>query len=353
MARRTMRPKGRSRPRIGRKELAAGAVGVASAGWVTVGRWNARRVEADPVFDIYADPPRGRAVRAQSKDGTRLHAEVFGSEHAPTIVLIHGFGAAKRLWVHQILALHGKYRVVAYDQRGHGLSDPPPGQDYSMARLGDDLLAVLEATVPEGERVLVAGHSMGGMTIGAFADNFPSEVERRLAAAVLVNTAFGDVLSEMLFLTVPHPFARARESAGKKLAGAVGLARKRSPLRAAVTRVTGFGPRASPADVAFVQEMILTCPAKTRAGHAKELFRFDLFHALEHITVPTVVVASDADRVTPMAGARRIADALPNLADFVTIPDSGHNSPVEAPDDVTRSIRELADRELGAARAAG
>jgi pimeloyl-ACP methyl ester carboxylesterase len=326
-------------------------VGVASAGWVTIGRWNARRVEADPVFDIYADPPRGRALQTHSKDGTRLHVEVFGSEHAPTIVLIHGFGAAKRLWVHQILALHGKYRVVAYDQRGHGLSGPPENQDYSMARLGDDLLAVLQAAVPDGERALVAGHSMGGMTIGAFADNFPDEVERRLAAAALVNTAFGDVLSEMLFLTVPHPFARARESAGRRLAGAAGLARKRSPLRATVTRVTGFGPRASPADVAFVQEMILTCPAKTRAGHAKELLRFDLFHALEHITVPTVVVASDADRVTPMAGARRIADALPNLVDFVTIPDSGHNSPVEAPDDVTRPILELAERELATVEA--
>jgi pimeloyl-ACP methyl ester carboxylesterase len=332
--------------RFGRKSLAAGAITVGAAGWVTIGRRNARRVEADPVFDIYADPPRGRPVRLQSRDGTQLHAEVFGSEHAPTIVLIHGFGAAKRLWIHQILALHGKYRVVAYDQRGHGLSGPPAGGDYSMARLGDDLPAVLDATVPEGRRVLVAGHSMGGMAIGAFADSFPAEVERRFTATVLVNTAFGDVLAEMMFLTVPHPFARARESAGRKLAGAAGLARKRSPLRATVTRVTGFGPRASPADVAFVQEMILTCPAKTRAGHAKELLQFDLFHALEHITVPTVVVASDADRVTPVAGAKRIADALPNVVDFVTIPDSGHNSPVEAPDDVTRPILELAEREL-------
>ena len=70
----------------------------------------------------------------------------------------------------------------------------------------------------------------------------------------------------------------------------------------------------------------------------------DLWHAVASLTVPTLVVAGDRDRLTPSAHARRIADALPDLVGLVVLADTGHMSPLERPrelaDAVTRLIRE-------------
>ena len=69
--------------------------------------------------------PRGRTMTVRSKDGTRLHAEVFGPENGYPIVLAHGITCAIRVWAYQIADLANDYRVIAFDHRGHGRSDVP------------------------------------------------------------------------------------------------------------------------------------------------------------------------------------------------------------------------------------
>ena len=63
------------------------------------------------------------------------------------------------------------FRVVAYDQRGHGHSEPARGGDYAIERFGEDLEAVLSTCVPSGQRAVVAGHSLGAMSIAAWAED--------------------------------------------------------------------------------------------------------------------------------------------------------------------------------------
>src|SRR5580765_3463352 len=131
-------------------------------------------------------PDGGRCEHIYSADGTRLHAEIFGPDDAPTIVLIHGITMQMRSWAYQVADLEGQFRVVVYDQRGHGRSGKPGPAGYTIAALGDDLQAVLDACLGPGEAAVLAGHSMGGIAIMSWAIRHPSEVSARAAACALL-----------------------------------------------------------------------------------------------------------------------------------------------------------------------
>src|SRR5437764_2260556 len=141
---------------------AAGAAAVASGAL----RAHHRRITDDPAHAELSAPLEGRATTVTSHDRTVLHAEVFGPEDAPTIVLLHGWTETLRLLTFQIRELSREFRVVAYDLRGHGRSGSAPTPDaYGMDEHAEDLDAVLRALVPAGQRAVVAGHSLGAMTL--------------------------------------------------------------------------------------------------------------------------------------------------------------------------------------------
>src|SRR5258708_16805987 len=88
-------------------------------------RADLRAIAADPENAELTRELHGRALEVMSTDGIRLHAEVFGPDGAPTIVLAHGWLCALDFWHYQLRDLAGEFRVVAYDQRGHGRSEAP------------------------------------------------------------------------------------------------------------------------------------------------------------------------------------------------------------------------------------
>ena len=166
-----------------------------------------RMRDRDPAWHELNQRLEGRSLEATSADGTRLHVEVFGSDGAPTIVFIHGWLETIRLWHHQIRDLSRDFRIVAYDQRGHGESDAPRGEAYTDEALSDDLQAVLDACVPHNTQCLVAGHSMGGMTIVAWAGRHPSQVQRLTVPTLVIGGELDLLLpiwhSEALAATLP------------------------------------------------------------------------------------------------------------------------------------------------------
>ncbi|MGL4745189.1 MAG: alpha/beta hydrolase, partial [Dermatophilaceae bacterium] len=145
-------------------------------------------------------PTEAFIVRAD--DGIPLHVEIDAPEpdarqrprlagRPPTVVLVHGFALAVQSWVLQRRALrHNGFRVVTYDQRGHGRSGQPDLPSCTVDQLARDLDAVLRATCPVGPVVLV-GHSMGGMTVMAWAGGHPDVVRERVVAVALVSTSPG------------------------------------------------------------------------------------------------------------------------------------------------------------------
>lgn len=132
--------------------------------------------------------PPSRTLTVRAADGTPLHTQVFGPPHGYPIVLTHGFVCAIRAWAYQIADLAGDYRVIAFDHRGHGRSGVPRRGAYSLNHLAADLDSVLDATLAPRERAVVAGHSMGGITIAAWSDRYRHKVRRRTDAVALINT---------------------------------------------------------------------------------------------------------------------------------------------------------------------
>jgi pimeloyl-ACP methyl ester carboxylesterase len=317
---------------------AAGLVTVGAAGWA-LQRRHMRRIALDPEQAILSAPPSGRAVAVRSADGTTLHAEVFGPDDAPTIVLAHGWTEALRLWIYQIRGLSSDFRIVAYDLRGHGRSEPAATDDYSFDRFGEDVEAVLATCVPEGERAVLVGHSMGAMSIAAWAEHH--DVERRVSAAGLLHTGVGGLLGEHVLARVPG-LIPDRVARSAFMGNRAPIPRFSSPLKTAIIRYVACAPGASPAAIAYYERMLLDCDPHVRAAVGLAMADMDLYHALPKLTVPSLVMTGELDRLTPVSHARRIAELLPNPIGPVVLPDTGHLGPLERPREVSATLRELA-----------
>jgi pimeloyl-ACP methyl ester carboxylesterase len=328
----------------------AGAGGLTAAAlWMIERRRYLRRIAADPDYPVLSAPPVGRQHDVHAFDGTILHAEVFGPEDAPTIVLAHGWTEALRFWVHQIADLSREdFRVVAYDLRGHGRSSKSPRDDYSIRAFGDDVEAVLRACVPAGERAVLVGHSLGAMSIASWAERHP--VAERASAVGLLCTGLVDLLTEHQVFRPPRiPNAVFRPISAYVL-GAPGTIPGFSPsVLDAVIRYVAFGPTAGPAQIAYYERMLRECPPEVRAGTAVAMSNMDILDALSQLTVPTLVLAGSRDRLTPPSHARRIAAELPLPTEVVELPLSGHMAPLERPAEVNDRLRALAARAQGTA----
>jgi len=301
-----------------------------------------RRIAADPLWEKLQTVPPGESVTVHGAGATPLHAETYGPPDAPPVVLVHGWTCASRFWRLQAQDLLADHRVVAFDLRGHGWSARPPDGDWSLEALADDLEAVLEACV--GDRpVLLAGHSLGAMTIAAWAGQYPELVGRRARATALINTGLDDLITESLLLRTPDRFSHGRQLVGAAALGAgVPLPVRPDPVTHRAVRAIALSPAASPAAVRYSEEMILACRPRVRAGCGRELGRLDLLDKLEHLTVPTLVVAGSDDRLTPPAHSHRLAEALPDCTGVLELEDTGHMAPLERPDEITAALREAA-----------
>ena len=332
----------------------AAALAVGAAAWELQRRADARRVADDPETAELSRPLHGHPVEVTAPDGTRLHAEVFGPDGRPTIVLAHGWVCELDYWHYQVRDLAGEFRVVAWDQRGHGRSSDPGRGAYTPEALGDDLQAVLDACVPAGERCVLVGHSMGGMTIVSWAGRHPDEVRRRVAAAVLVSTGMGDLSTELLVLRPPQWANRAWEAIMPRLVGStLPTAKTPTPISHRLIRHVAYSPYASEGRVAFGERMILRCPAPVRGGFGRMFHTLDLHEHVPRLDVPTAVIVGELDRLTPPSLARRIAESLPQLVGLVELPRVGHMAPHEAPEVVSQWARDLARRHLANPRPSG
>ncbi|MCX4543166.1 alpha/beta fold hydrolase [Streptomyces sp. NBC_01565] len=283
----------------------------------------------------YAPPVARRELTAVSADGSRLHAEVHGDEDAPAVVLAHGWTCSTAFWAAQIRALAADHRVIAYDQRGHGRS--PASRTHSTTALADDLVAVLGATLAPGERAVVAGHSMGGMTIMAAAGR--PEFAEHAAAALLCSTGSSRLVAQAL--VVPLRAGRARTRITGAVLGSRAPLGPVTPVARTVLKYATMGPGSAPDRVEACARIVHACPAGVRRAWSQVLAGLDLDADLAALTVPTAVIGGTGDRLTPVVHARALAAALPNCVGLTELTGMGHMTPIEAPEAVTNAVRDL------------
>ena len=331
----------RARGRLARVTAAAYASTLAVAGVGLHELRYRRRLAADPEFRRLATPRRGEPVSAESRDGTHIHAEVFGPDGGASFVLAPGWTESLQYFDSMTRELiDAGHRVVAYDLRGQGRSEPSASGDWEIDRYGEDLEAVL-ATACAGRRdVIVAGHSMGAMSIAAWARHH--DVPTRIRGAMLMNTGLAGLIAGAKILPAILP-AKLVEPISRWafMGNSLTVPALSTPLSRAAIRFVAFGPYASDAQVAFYERMLVTCPAAVRAQAGISMTRMDLLDALANLTVPTTVISGRLDRLTPTAHAEQIAAGLPHLLQQVELPGIGHMGPLESPNDFVLALLEL------------
>jgi pimeloyl-ACP methyl ester carboxylesterase len=342
---------------------ASAAVGLAAERYA-VGRSFRGRV------DPYADEPlgelRGPGGPVKADDGVALHVEVDGPlpgaspEPPVTVVFCHGLALSLDSWHHQRRDLADLGRLVLWDQRGHARSGRGAPEATTIDQLGSDLRAVLEATAPTGPVVLV-GHSMGGMTVMALADQHPELFGDRVVGVALVCTSPGR-LAEVT-LGVPAAAGRVLRRAAPRALNALNkrpnlVARGRhlgSDIEFVLTKRYSFGSDVPPSLVRFVQRMHDQTPLDVIA----ELFpAFDAHDKLEALDVlngvETLVMGGERDLITPADHSREMIEQVPG-AHLVVLPEAGHLLMLEHHDVVSDHLRELVETatRAGAARPVG
>ncbi|MGP4004362.1 alpha/beta fold hydrolase [Streptomyces sp. 8N706] len=289
-------------------------------------------------------PEPVRELSTESPDGSRLHIEVHGREGAPAVVLAHGWTCSTAFWAPVVHALAADHRVVLYDQRGHGRSPAVGPGGYSTQALADDLEAVLGAALAPGERAVLAGHSMGGMTVLAAAGR--PVLGERVAAVLLCSTGSSRLLGDAR--VVPLRWERVRTRVHRVILGSRAPLGPVTPLAKRLLKYGTMGPAAAPEMVEACARIVHACPRAVRADWAKVLAELDLERHIGQLTVPAAVIVGTADRLTPPVHARRLAAALPDCAGLTELDGIGHMTPVEATDAVTAAIRKLVRDRLTA-----
>lgn len=239
-----------------------------------------------------------------------LYHELTGPDDAPVIVLSNSIGTDLHLWDAQVPMLEERFRVLRYDQNGHGRSPAAPGP-YDLRRLGTDVLGLLDRTGVE--RAHFAGVSLGGMIGMWLAEHAPDRIDR----LALVCT------SAQLDSGAWHERAELVRSQGMQPLVDVTLGRWFTPAFRDGAR---FG------------RMLRACDPAGYSACCEAIATMDIHDGLAGITAPTLVIAGRDDPATPPAHAEDIAGAIPG-ARLEILPDAAHLANAEQPEAVNRLFR--------------
>ncbi len=306
---------------------AASAVGVAV---VLAARSAATRIEAspDPVpFERLRREPVGDERVVERPDGTTLHVVVAGD--GPTVVLAHGVELAVVEWslVWDCLVDHG-YRVVAFDQRGHGRSTPG-SEGLATSAMAGDYLAVLEA-VDAHDAVLV-GHSMGGFLGLAAVLDVPGVAER-LRGMVLVASFAGGIFDGSPMNRALAPLLRT---------GLLQWVVPRSSTVATLFGASFFGETPAPAMVRAFLDTVVPQHDGSLLPIFEAFVAENSYDRLAEIDLPTVVICGLSDRATPPRHSKRLSEGIPG-ARMVWVEGKGHMLNWEAPETLVAGVTLLA-----------
>jgi len=337
--------------------LAAGAAGIAAAGTaVQVARRRriiARRGVGDAVaFGSLRSTPR----RVVTDDGVPLHVEIDELDNGAksrradggrlTIVFVHGYALNLDCWHFQRAGYRGLVRTVFYDQRSHGRSGRSSEHHATIDQLGTDLQRIIERTVPDGPVVLI-GHSMGGMSIIALAEQYPELFGTKIVGAALISTTAGGISPHKALLPM-LPAGISGQLASRVVAGLArgsrvieGVRRVGRSVAMVATDRYAFGEDVPESYVRFVDQMLSGTPFDVIAEFFPSFGQLDKFSVLAAFErIPTLVVCGTADKITPIGLSRKLEAHIPTST-LVECEGAGHMVMMERHEQVNAALDQL------------
>ena len=247
----------------------------------------------------------------------KLHYRVEGPPEAPFLVLSNSLGTDLELWASNVQAWVASFRVLRYDQRGHGGSGVPPGP-YSLEAFGTDVLDLMDELGVE--RASFCGLSLGGATGMWLAVNAPERIDRLVLACA--SARFGE----------PQDWlerGRIVRSEGLDAIADAVVARWFTP---------SF-QEAQPAVVAAARDRLLATPDEGYAAGCEAVAAWDYRERVSEIGARTLVIVGADDPVTPPAHGAFLADRIAGSR-LVVLPRAAHLANVEQAEMFTEAVSE-------------
>ncbi len=284
---------------------AAGAVTAAMGAESATGLLNVAKLCFDLLTGINAMKVSSRKVH--------IHVEERGSG-SPSLIFLHYWGGSSRTWNHVIDALPGVYHTLAVDLRGWGTSDHPD-EGYALADFADDIRHVITAS--GSSNFVLIGHSMGGKIAQLIASRKP----KGLAGLVLVAP------SPPTPLGLPPEVREGMESAYSSVAS----------VETTIDQVLTAKPLTEDQRKQVIDDS-LHGGAAAKIAWPRYTSQEDISAVVSGITVPTLVIAGELDRVDSVSTLEtELLARIPHAVMHV-LPGTGHLSPLESPRDVAESI---------------
>jgi len=252
-------------------------------------------------------------------NGIRINYQIDGPERAPWLIFSNSLATSLAMWDEQAAALKDRFRVLRYDQRGHGGTEAPAGR-YALDTLVDDALALMDAVgIP---KATFAGLSMGGATALGLAERHPDRFER---------------------IIVADSPCRSTPQSSQQWEERIAVAQKQG-IEALVepTVARWFPPETvtkNPPYLDKIRAMIRATPVNGFIGCAAALAAHDYAAAVATVKCLTLFIVGEKDGVTPAAMAK-LHDKLPGSR-FVSLPGAGHISNMDRAGEFNSALRDF------------
>jgi pimeloyl-ACP methyl ester carboxylesterase len=304
---------------------------------------------ADDGVELYVEIDELKRSRRPAPPRRRLGRKLPLPPEDLTVVFAHGYGLNMDAWHFERRDLAGIGTMVFYDQRSHGRSGRSPKDGVSIDQLGKDLYGILQRYAPTGPVILI-GHSMGGMTIMALAQQHPELFGDRVIGVGLCSTSAGR-LDEVPIIfpgqlgRLARALATPTVSVLARIPDVVERSRKAgTDISFLLTRKYSFGSEVPPAFTEFVNEMIAATPIEVIADFYPIFALHDKYEALEPLQkVECVVIGGDKDHLTPFAHAEEIVRRVPG-AELVEVRNCGHLGLIEHHREFTAALLGMIER---------
>lgn len=315
-------------------------------GWISGAIWRPR----EP--DFPTDSTEEVMTSIDRPDGTQLHIAVFGNPSGIPLILTHGWGLDSREWIYARRELAKTCKIVVWDLPGLGRSIGPRNKDWSLEKLAGDLDVVVQFA--GGSKVILAGHSIGGMITQTYCKLFPEKVSQQVAGIVLGQTTYKNPVETTsmaaFYGMIQKPILEPLCYLMIVAAPIVWLLNWWSYLNGSVHKTNHksfFSGAETREQLNFISRYtVLSWPAVIARGFLA-MFRFDASDVLAKITVPTMVIYGDRDRTCLPQASQHMVESIPN-AKGISIRNAEHGGVFEFHQRFVQAIRELIATKISA-----
>ena len=277
-------------------------------------------------------------------DGSTINVEHYGKEDGQPIIFVHGLNASTQNWYYQRKYFEKDYHLIMMDMPGMGKSTRPSNKDFSLSNIAADLRSVIDYTGVKNP--ILWGHSMGGMTILTFLAKNKGVLHSDIKGAILEHTTYTNPVHTMLFrkvltaiqkpILVPLCYLIIFLSPLFWVSSWMSYINGTSLL---TTRWLTFAGTQTAKQLDFSALLSTLTPPAVMARGCLGMFHYDVTDALPGITIPTLVIGANKDRLTQRDASVYMAEHIPH-AELVMLQPANHQALLER----HKEVNEAADQ---------